>query len=262
MDERVLRELGLTKTEIKLYLALLKLGQSTTTPIIREAGIHAAKVYEYLDKLVEKGLVSYSLQSNRKHFTAASPKVLLSLIRDERRELAARKDRVERLLPELDRLRQTGKDAIFSETYEGLKGVKTIYEKILSTLKRGGTQYIIGAPRIGNERIEGYLLEWHERRIKKGIQCKYIYDSNVRDYGEVRERMAKTDVRYLPRKVISPVWIEVFGDNVVIGHIKGFNAMLLLIQDGVIAKSYLDYFKLLWRISKPVRALKAYNSWH
>ena len=95
-------------------------------------------------------------------------------------------------------------------------------------LKKGETQYIIGAPRIGNELVEGFLLEWHKRRIKKGVSCKYIYDSNVRDYGGVREKMPLTEVKYLPRKTISPVWMEIFGGYVVIGHIKGFNAILFL----------------------------------
>ena len=94
------------------------------------------------------------------------------------------------------------------------------------------------------------MLEWHKRRIKKGIKCKYIYDSDVKDYGKVREKMALTEVRYLPKNTKSPVWIEIFGDYVVIGHITGFNAVLFLIKNKEIAKSYLDYFKLIWNISK------------
>jgi sugar-specific transcriptional regulator TrmB len=60
MNTKILEDIGLTKTEIKIYLALLKLGQSTTTNIIKDAGIHASKVYEFLDKLIKKGLVSYN----------------------------------------------------------------------------------------------------------------------------------------------------------------------------------------------------------
>ena len=77
-----------------------------------------------------------------------------------------------------------------------------------------------------------------------------MYDSNVKDYGKIREEMKYTQVRYLPKKTISPVWIEIFKDNIIIGHIKDYNAILFLIQDKEIAKSYLDYFKLIWKISK------------
>lgn len=249
MNTQILEEIGLTKTEIKIYLALLKLGQTTTTHIVREAGIHASKVYEFLDKLIQKGLVSYVMKSNKKHFSAAEPEFLKEFLKEKQREILDQEKEIDKVLPQLKAIRKSGEDMIKSEIYEGLRGIKSIYEKIFSTLKKGETQYIIGAPRIANELIEGFLLEWHKKRIKKGIKCKYIYDGNVKDYGKVRAEMPLTDVRYLPKKMVSPVWIEIFKDCVVIGHIKGYNAVLFLMQDKEIAKSYLDYFKLIWGVS-------------
>ena len=86
--------------------------------------------------------------------------------------------------------------------------------------------------------------------MKKGIVCKYIYDTNVRDYGKLREQMPLTRIRYLPKKMVSPVWIEIFKDYVAIGHIKGRNAVLFLIKDKEISQGYIDYFKLIWGLSK------------
>ena len=249
MNTQILEEIGLTKTEIKIYLALLKLGQSTTTKIVKEAGIHASKVYEFLDKLIQKGLVSYVIKSNKKHFSAAEPEFLKEFLKEKQRGIQEQEKEIEKILPQLKSIRKSGEDIMQSDIYEGLRGVKSVYEKIISTLQKGDTQYIIGAPRIGNELIEGFLLDWHKRRIKKGIKCKYIYDSDVRDYGKVREEMPLTEVRYLPKKIVSPVWIEIFNGNVVIGHIKGRNAVLFLIKDKDIAKSYLDYFDLIWKNS-------------
>jgi len=249
-DTKVLEEIGLTKTEAKIYLALLRLGQTTTTHIVRESGIHASKVYEFLDRLIKKGLVSYTIQSNRKHFSATEPEFLRELLIEKKNVIEEQRKEVEKLIPALRMMKKSRESRIKSEIYEGQKGLKSVYEKILSTLGEGETQYVIGAPRIGNELIEGFLMGWHKRRAKKGIKCRYIYDSNVRDYGKVRERMPLTEVRYLPNNVISPVWIEIFGDCVVIGHIKGYNAVVFLIEDEEIAKGYLDYFRLLWEASE------------
>jgi sugar-specific transcriptional regulator TrmB len=250
MNTRILEDLGLTKTEIKIYLSLLKIGQSTTTNIVRDSGIHASKVYEFLDRLIQKGLVSYVIKSNKKYFSASDPKYLKELLREKQVRLKDQELEVDAIIPELMNIKKSKQDEIKSEVYEGLKGVKSVYEKILTLLKKGDTQYIMGVPKIANDKLEGYVLDWHERREKKGIKCKYIFDSNARNYGKIRKEMRLTDVRYLPNNIISPVWIEIFGDNVIIGHIKGFNAMLFLIQDKEIAKSYLDYFKLIWGISK------------
>ncbi len=249
MNTQILEEIGLTKTEIRIYLTLLKLGQSTTTNIIRQSEINASKVYEFLDKLIKKGLVSYVIQSNKKYFSAADPKGLKEFLNEKEEKIKEQKEEIDKILPELYSFRNEKNEIIKSETYEGLKGLKSIYEKILNTLKKGETQYIIGAPRIGNELLEGFVLSWHKKRTKKGINCKYIYDSNVRDYGLLREKMKLTQVKYMPNNISSPIWIEIFGEYVMIGHLKKHNAILFLIQDKEIAKGYLDYFNLIWKIS-------------
>lgn len=249
MNTQILEEIGLTKTEIKIYLSLLKLGQSTTTKIVKDAKIYASKVYEFLDKLIQKGLVSYVIKSNKKHFSATEPEFLKEFLKEKQREIQEQQKEISNILPQLKAIKKSGEDTIQSEIYEGLRGVKSVYEKIISTLQKGETQYIIGAPRIANELIEGFLLDWHKRRIKKGIKCKYIYDSDVRDYGRIREEMPLTKVRYLPKKIASPVWIEIFKDNIVIGHIKGKNAVLFLIKDKEIVQGYLNYFDLIWKSS-------------
>lgn len=241
MDIKILEEIGLTKTEIKIYLALLKLGQTTTTEIIN-SGIYASKVYEFLNRLIERGLVSYVIKSGKKYFSASDPETIREILNERQERIKEQEKELGKIIPELKAIRRLKDDVIKSEIYEGLKGIKSVYEKILSTLDRGDTQYIIGAPKIANELIEGFLLDWHKKRVKKGIKCKYIYDSNVRDYGRVREDMPLTKVRYLPKNIISPMWIEIFGSYVAIGHIKGRNAVLFLIHDREIAKGYLDYF--------------------
>ncbi len=251
MNIAILGKLGLTKTEIKIYLALTRLGQTTTTKIIRDSQINPSKIYESLDKLIQKGLVSYVIKSNKKFFTASPPETLKEIIKEKKEKLKEQEKEINVLITSLKDIKKEGQEIINSEIYEGLRGAKSIYEKILLTLEKGETQYIIGAPRIGNEVIEGFLLDWHKRRIKKGIKCKYIYDPDAKDYGKIREEMPLTQVKYLPKEIISPVWIEIFGNNVVIGHIKGRNANLFLIQDKEIAKSYLDYFDLIWKIAKP-----------
>ena len=59
MDTSTLREAGLTEGEIKVYLALLELGSSTTGPIVDKSGISRSIIYQILEKLMEKGLVSF-----------------------------------------------------------------------------------------------------------------------------------------------------------------------------------------------------------
>lgn len=246
METKILEEIGLTKTEIKLYLALLELGQSTTTSVIKKSEVPASKVYEFLNRLIKKGLVSYVIKSNKKYFSASPPESLMSFLKEKKEKISEQEKQISILIPQLNQTKNK-EDRIGAEVYEGLKGIKSIYEKILASLKKGETQYVLGAPKQANEKIEGYLLEWHKRRIKKGINCKYIYNSDSKEYGEVRENMKNTEVRYLPNNIISPTWTEIFNEYIFIGHIKGPNAVLFLIKDKEIAKNYLNYFNLIWK---------------
>ncbi len=68
MYEELLTEIGLTKSEIAVYFALLELGSSTTGPIIKKANIASGKAYLILDKLAQKGLVTYSIKSKTKNY--------------------------------------------------------------------------------------------------------------------------------------------------------------------------------------------------
>jgi sugar-specific transcriptional regulator TrmB len=60
-EELVLQEVGLTKAEAKVYIALLKLGSSTIGSILRQSGLHSSVVYNFLQRLQEKGLIAYTI---------------------------------------------------------------------------------------------------------------------------------------------------------------------------------------------------------
>ena len=59
MNTKVLEDLGLTKSEIKVYLSLLSLGPSSAGAILQKAKIQNSVLHFSLNNLIEKGLVSY-----------------------------------------------------------------------------------------------------------------------------------------------------------------------------------------------------------
>ena len=80
MYENLLSEAGLTQSESKVYLALLKLGKSQSGKIVKEANISSGKIYEILEKLSEKGLVETVTENGVKQFIASDPKTILDYI--------------------------------------------------------------------------------------------------------------------------------------------------------------------------------------
>ena len=51
--------LGLTNGEVRIYLSLLKLVSSKVGSIVKDSRVSYSKVYDVLERLITKGLVSY-----------------------------------------------------------------------------------------------------------------------------------------------------------------------------------------------------------
>ena len=58
-----LLKVGLTDGESKVYLALSQLGSSTVGPIVKKSGIAYSNIYDVLDRLTKKGIVSFVIKS-------------------------------------------------------------------------------------------------------------------------------------------------------------------------------------------------------
>ena len=144
MNIDLLEAIGLTKAEIKVYMALLDLGSSTTSPIVEKSRASSSKIYEILEKLIQKGLASFVIKSGIKYFEAASPSRLLDYMRDKEESLSKQRQELQRIIPELELKQEYSKYKSEAAIFRGLKGVKTAYEDILKTLKSGDEYYVTG----------------------------------------------------------------------------------------------------------------------
>lgn len=246
MYEELLAEIGMTKSEIAVYFALLQTGSSTTGPIIKKAKIASGKAYLILDKLVAKGLVTYAIISGTKHFQAKDPERLLDYIAEKESDLKQKEEQLKAIIPKLKAEFEAKKYTPISEVYEGVKGFKTFYDWTLKELKKGECIDIMGVSKIANEKFGAYLLEWNEERIKQGIKMRIIYNHNSREFGKLREKMALTEVRYMKPELETPAWIDIFKDYVITINIHG-NPICFLIRDKESANSYKKYFEVMWK---------------
>ena len=65
MELEYLRKIGLTSGEIKVYSAVLEIGASSLNKIHEKTGIERRNIYDILNKLIEKGLVSYVIERGK-----------------------------------------------------------------------------------------------------------------------------------------------------------------------------------------------------
>jgi HTH-type transcriptional regulator, sugar sensing transcriptional regulator len=251
MNLEPLRKLGLTEGEIKVYLALVKLGETTSGPIVDESKVSVSKVYTILDRLARKGLASHIMKEKTKHFKPANPDRLLIYLHEKEADLKRQEEGLKEIIPML-KLQQ--ESAITSETaqvYEGMKGIQTARERTMDIMKKGDQMWVIGIARSPYDgMMSRFFKEYHKRRYKKGIKCRYLYNEYARKpFGELSATYPLSEVRYMKKRLITHSWMEIYADTVTIGINKG-KAFTVVIQNQEVADSFKIYAEMLWNAAK------------
>jgi len=242
MYEELLRELGLSPNESRIYEALLHLGESSVQQIAVKSGVHRRNVYDSLAKLSEKGLAAEVIVAGEKHFKINNPRTLLSLIQ-------AKEQRVEALLPDLQAKFNAVEEPEGAHLYKGIEGVKNYLRDIL---KEGETVYFIGAKALWLDPRLTHFLPWFQReRKKKGITFKHIFDHDVKEKTPEILNFVGKPYKFLPKNYSSPTCVDIFGDYVVtfVGVGPGQlpdEPVQFVLKSRRLADGYRAFFNFMW----------------
>jgi HTH-type transcriptional regulator, sugar sensing transcriptional regulator len=244
MQTKILEELGLTKQEIKVYLSMLELGLTPAGPLIKKLGMHRATVYNLLDLLIDKGLISYTNIDNRKYFKANNPKRLLEFLESKKQNLENKKIELKKLIPLLKR-KTKPEETQEGTIYKGKKGLKSIFHDILTQKKEW---LIFGATGKFKEHFPIYFKHFHNSRTKKKIPMKIIYNKQIKQQKRDKE-LKNAQIKYVLKEYLTPSTTYVYGNRVAI--ITWSNKpMAFLIISEEIAQSYKNFFNTLWSSAK------------
>lgn len=236
MDTKFLEDLGLSPKEVDVYLALLTLESATIFEIKNKAKVSRMSIYEILQKLLDKGLISFTIKDGKKHYQAANPERLRELIKEKEATL-------ETLLPELLSKYKELKSKTNIEVFVGKEGMKTVTNNIL---KVGKPIYVMDGEGKIFDFLKYYLPQFIEKRAKSGISAKVIYCESFR---KNKWKAPITETRYVSEEYASPTSITIYEDNVNL-LIFSENPIAIHIQSREVAKSYINYFNLMWKMGK------------
>ena len=248
MHEALLKEIGLTNGETKVYLSLTEIGESTVGPIAKDADVSLSKIYEILENLIKKGLVSHIVKNNTKYFLSTDPERIIDYLEGKKKEIIHSENQIKEILPSLKAQKGKHESKTKATLYEGIRGIKSFYESVLRNSKSREEILVIGLPRYAAERHEGYFLDWNKRRSKKGIKIKLIFNYDAKELGKKREKIKLTDVRYLTKELITPAWILIYNKGVATIHLTK-DPICTFIKDDEVVNSYKNFFNLLWNVS-------------
>ncbi|MFA5174154.1 MAG: helix-turn-helix domain-containing protein [Candidatus Pacearchaeota archaeon] len=247
MNEKLLEEIGLTKGEIKVYLSLLRLGETTTGKIIEESGMSSGKIYEILDKLIKKGLVSYIIKEKTKYFQASNPKRILDYLNEKETSLKQKINEVQKEIPLLLQLQKPQENQAI--LFTGFKGIQSAIFQALDELDSNNKDIEIlamGLVARKNEKFNILWGGWHNLRIKKKIPCRLIFSEKGAYFQELK-KMKLAKIKFLDG--ITPSAIDIMDDKVLIFTYTD-EPSCLFIKNQQIASSFKMFFETLWSVSK------------
>lgn len=243
METASLTQFGLSEKEAKVYLACLELDDSVASEIALKSNLPRTLVYDILERLIDLGLISYSIRDNKKFFRASDPEELLRILHEK-------EEAVTKALPELKKLQKMkGIKRPKVDVYEGKEGMKTVMDDILRSDVKEFLAY--GSSKSSIPIIPAFMEEWHRRRSKQKVFMRVIYNNSK----EARERVkayqhtfSHSEYRFMPFKANSPTATLIYAHKVVLQSWTK-EPFAVMIEDEEMAENQRRYFRELWKIA-------------
>ena len=167
-------------------------------------------------------------------------------------KLLEREKKIKNSISELKKIYTSSpvKQGIYA--YEKVEGVKSIFKHLLSVM-HADSECLILAGRSLNLKMEGFLIDFHRKRVKKGVKAKIIHCLPNLEYGMLREQLGLTKVRYVEEYI--PASINIYGEYVGI-MASADEPVGVLIRSKEISDSFREYFRIVWKNALPPNKVK------
>ena len=244
-----LKTLGFTENEAEIYLALMKLSPCFVAPIIQETRKHRQMVYNALETLLKRNLITRSMKEGKQLYELANPERLMAMV--EEQELIAR-ETIEQVK---DQVRSSEEQA---EALRGLNGYKAaILELADSAIKTGEYLVINSIPSEYKAMTEAaqvpFLKKLQKVQVNGGRLQVLIFPSNREDALSNNQFSGHP---FVTRVVINhpepPQTIWISGDNVYLRN-RLVDPLIVHITSPDLAKRYRAYFQELWSEAEQLR---------
>jgi len=251
MELKYLRELGLAEGEIKVYGALLEIGVSSLNSIQEKTGIDRRNIYDILNKLIEKGLVSYTIEKGKKTFQTTHPNKIMSYLEEKKKELENIEKEIKPNLPLLIESFTKSKSEIRAEVFRGNESIKALLTEVLDYKE----SFWIGGNFFDNWSVPENLQIWFNHWMKKRAEKKHImndlvdpgvYFSDLKPDELKKHKKAYYKYCELPKDFNSPMVIIIFG-NKVAQVLWGEQSFAFVLESEKIKDSFMKYFNYFWK---------------
>lgn len=234
-----LRKIGLSETEAKIYLALLKKKESTAVQLSKETDVHRRTIYDNLNILLRRGIINFKIKNGVKYFQATNPESLKIFLEEKNNIL-------NEALPSLNSFYESDETSPKINIFVGLEGAKAVVEEAVKSNKNvywvGGGLFFFKALKFSRKFIEQKAKKMKMKTVQPDIpEVKDLLPIIKKDY-----------IRVLPKGFVSRVGYMVYENVVIVGIIQEKEITTIQIINEDSAKAFTNYFNVMWSMAKPL----------
>jgi predicted transcriptional regulator len=242
MDYKALEDLGLSEGEVKIYLALLELGQSPAKKIIEKSGLNHSTVHRALNSLIDKGLINFIYEGNNRIYDATNPENFIDFIEDKKKRFLD-------ILPELKKRQEFQNIESKATIFKGKAGITKVYNVMVNS-KADEYNSFGGGVACRNLMGDAWWYNIHQKRLANNLKARQVWDLSVKDFLDKDFMQTEmTKIRFIDASFAQ------FQETVIAGKYVAITIFTespysILIEDGVVAQGYKKYFEIMWDNAK------------
>jgi len=256
----ILKQIGLSPNEAKIYLAVLKLKKGLITPIAQQAGTNRTTTYDILEYLNKKGLVLKYIENNKIGYTTEGPQKLKNWLTNKENQLDKEKEVFKQNFQELKHLFYQKENIPKFRYFEGLNSMQDFFNDSLNCLS-GEIIGFVATSLTKNTATEKHIKKYIKIRAKKKIKGKYfIQESDKESSLKYLKKYYKKyivknpdliKIKILPTKTEKYFINEtaIYDNKFAVSHLaKDFFGVI--IEDEAVANTQRMIFNCLWKMVK------------
>ena len=254
MIEEQLKEFGLSDKETKIYITLLQLGTAPVQEIALTAKLNRSTTYVVLDSLRKHELITISEKSSGRVYTAISPELLIQKTGNLVKKYSKIESDLESIIPDLNALSKKLKRRPRVLFFEGLEGIKSILDGVLSQKKDSIIRTFSKLPVTAKKNQPDYYDYLQNKRVNQKIKLLAIYscsDSEKQQFNDTKKKSPLNEFIFLPsNKYNFNSNISVYDNKVIL--ISPQDEYGVIIENEDIAQTVKELFDLAWQEAKRI----------
>lgn len=251
MTYDILTNYNFTDAQIEIYRILIEHGESTVSEVLANTSLSRTSVHDALNDLLVRELVEYRKEGRNAYYKAVHPNKLYALLEEKKQTTARLNAEMEEVIRSMVGSYNLGESKPGVRFFEGVEGVKNIFDELLTTTEE---MYTFADIEALDQTIADINQQYVQQRIAKQQSKKIlILDTPEARQSKTLKNTELTEIRMLPKEMNRfHTGMNIFNNKLVYLTLTQEHMVGLIVEDPHIYSLHRGLFELLWGISTPL----------